>query len=97
MLMHSSLVRIETLTGHPLTIQDAQLYVRSQLVQLRFPTVNGGLIWNRPVAIVVRTLNGQEKIIPISDRTRTVMFTLAGLCLTGMFVLVFLRRKKSES
>jgi len=29
--------------------------------------------------------------------TRTAMFALAGLCFTGMFVLMFLRRKKSES
>ena len=95
--MQTSILRIETLTSPPVTIQDTQLHVRSQLVQLRFPTINGGLIWNRPVAVVLRTLDGQEKIVPISDVTRTAMFTLAGLCVTGLFVLLILRRKKSES
>ena len=93
--MQTSLLRIETLTSLPITIQDTQLHVRSQLVQLRFPTVNGGVIWNRPVAVVVRTLDGEEKIISISDMTRIAILTLAGLCFTGMFVLMFFRRIKA--
>lgn len=95
--MQIPILRIVTRNSSPIAIRDAQLYVRSQLVQLRFPVVNGGLIWNRPVAIVVRTFNGQETIVPILDVTRTVMLTLAGLSLTAMFVLMFLRRKTSES
>ena len=95
--MQIPILRIVTRNSSPIAIRDAQLYVRSQLVQLRFPVVNGGLIWNRPVAIVVRTFNGQETIVPIFDVTRTVMLTLAGLSLTAMFVLMFLRRKTSES
>jgi len=95
--MQTSLLRIETLTSPPITIQDTQLHVRSQLVQLRFPTVNGGVIWNRPVAVVVRTLGGEEKIVSISDMTRIAMLTLAGLCFTGMFALMFFRRKKAQS
>ena len=94
--MQTSLLRIETLTSPPITIQDTQLHVRSQLVQLRFTTVNGGVIWNRPVAVVVRTLDGEEKIVSISDMTRAAMLTLAGLCFTGMFVLMFFRRKKAQ-
>jgi hypothetical protein len=95
--MQTSVLRIETLTSPPITIQGAHVYVRSQLVQVSFPTVNGGLIWNRPLAIVVRGSNGQEKIVPIVDVTRTIMFTLAGLCFTGLLVRMFLRRKTSES
>ena len=92
--MQTSTVRIETLTGPPITIPDGQIYVRSKYVQLRFPKVKGGLIWNRPVAAVVRTTDGQEKIIPILDITRIILFTLAGFCLTSMFVLMLRRHKK---
>jgi hypothetical protein len=95
--MKSSLLHIETLTSPPITIQDTQYHLRSQLVQLRLPAVNGGLIWNRPLAVVLRTSDDQEKVVRIPDVTRTAMFALAGLCFTGMFVLMFLRRKKSES
>ena len=95
--MQTSILRIKTLTSPPITIQGAQLQVRSRFVQLRFPTVNGGVIWNRPVAVVVRTLDGEEIVVPISDITRTALLALAGLCFTGIFVLMFFRRKKAQS
>jgi len=95
--MQTSILRIETLTSPPITIPDAQVYVRSRLVQLRFPAVNGGLIWNRPVAIVVRTPDGQEKIVPILDVTRLALLALAGICFTGIITLLFPRRKKAKA
>ena len=95
--MQTSILRIETRNSSPITIQDAQIYVRSQVVQLRFPALNGGLIWNRPVAIVVRAFDGQETIVPIVDVTRMVMLSLAGLSFAAVFVLRLLRRKMSES
>jgi len=87
--MKSSILHIETLTGPPISIQDTQAQLRSQRVQLRLPAVNGGLIWNRPLAVVLRTSDDQEKIVRIADVTRTAVFALAGLCFTGMFVLKY--------
>jgi LPXTG-motif cell wall-anchored protein len=78
-------------------IPDAQLYVRARLVQLRIPSAHGGLIWNRPVAIVVRPSNGPEKVIPVLDLTRIAMFSLAGICFTGILGFMFLKRKKAKS
>ena len=95
--MQTPIFRIEIRNSSPVTIQDAQIYFRSQVVQLRFPAGNGGLIWNRPVAIVVRAFDGQETIVPIVDVTRMVMLTLAGLSFAAMFVLSLPRRKSSES
>ena len=87
--MKSSIIHIETLTSPPIAIQGTQYQLRSQLVQLRLPAVNGGLIWNRPLAVVLRTSDDQEKIVRIADVTRTAVFALAGLCFTGMFVLKY--------
>ncbi len=95
--MQTSIFHIETRTSPPITIPDAQLYVRSRLVQLRFRSMTGGLIWNRPVAIVVRPKNGQEKIIPVMDMTRIVVVTLAGICFTGIFAFMFFKRKKAKA
>ena len=92
--MQTSILRIETLSGPPITIQDTQIHVRSQFVQLRFPTIHGGVIWNRPVAVVVRALDGEEKIVSIPDVTRTALLALAGLCFTAMLVRMFFKRKK---
>jgi len=95
--MQTSIFRIETLTSPPITIRDTRVHVRSQVIQLRFPAINGGVIWNRPVAVVVRLGNGQEKIVPVLDVTRAVMLTLAGLSFTAMLVGMFFRRKKARS
>ena len=95
--MRTSILRIDTLTSSPIPIPDAQVYIRSQAVQVRIPAIHGGLIWNRPVASVVRTPDGQEKVIPILDITRLVLVLLAWFCFTSLFVLVFLRRGKFRS
>jgi hypothetical protein len=91
------MLRIETLTSPPITIPDARVHVRSQVIQLRFPVIHGGVIWNRPVAVVVRPVNGQEKIVPIRDVTRAALLTLTGLGFTALLVRIFFRRKQARS
>ena len=91
--MQTSILRIETRISPPITIQNTQMHVRSQVVQLRLPIIKGGVIWNRPVAVVVRTLDGEEKIVPIPDVTRTALLTFSGLGLTVMLVWMFFRGK----
>ena len=95
--MRTSKLRIESLDSPPITIPDGQVYIRSSLIQLRFPNASGGLIWNRPAAVVMRTSNGQERIIPILDVTRMAVFTLAGICFTSIFAFMFLKRKKANA
>jgi hypothetical protein len=91
--MSTSLLRIETHTGQPIRIKDSELRVRSQVVQLRLPVANGGLIWNRPVAVLVSSSLGQEQLLPVPDLTRVVILMLAALCFTSMFLLMSFRRK----
>jgi hypothetical protein len=95
--MRTSILHIDTLTSAPIPTPGAQVYIRSQAVQVRIPAIHGGLIWNRPVASVVRTPDGQERIIPILDITRIILFTLAGFCFTSFLLLIFLRRGKFRS
>jgi hypothetical protein len=97
--MQTSLFRIGTLSGPPIDSPNGQIYLRSQFVQLRFPAlrVQGGLIWNRPAAVVVRSLNGQETTIPIVDVTRIVTVALTGLGLATLLVSMFMRRKASPA
>ncbi len=90
--MRTSLLRIDTLTSPPIPVPGGEVSVRSRAVQVRIPGVHGGLIWNRPVASVVRTADGQEQVLPVPDVTRIVLWTLAGFCFASLFVLAFLRR-----
>jgi hypothetical protein len=91
--MLNSVLRIETLTGQPIKVKDTQLRVRSQVVKLRFPVISGGLIWNRPIAVLVHTADGQDQILPIPDLTRTTVLALLVLSLAGTFLLMLFRRK----
>ena len=93
--MPTSLFRIETLTGEPVKIRDRQVRVRSQVVQIRFPFIHGGLIWNRPVAVLTRTADGQDQILPVRDVTRIAVLTLLMFSLAGTFLLMLFRRKNA--
>jgi len=90
--MSTSLLRIETLTSQPVKVKDTEVRVRSQVVQLRLPFASGGLIWNRPVAVVVSTADGRDQILPIQDVTRTAMLVLAGLCFASTFLFMIYKR-----
>ena len=91
--MPNSLLRIETLTSQPLRIKDIELRVRSQIVQLRIPIANGGLIWNRPVAAVIQTADGQDQTLPIRDVTRATVLALMAFCLASTFLLILFKRR----
>jgi hypothetical protein len=91
--MFTSLLRIETLTGQPLNVKDRQVRLRSQVLQLRLPFVHGGLIWNRPVAVLMRTADGQTQTLPVRDVTRIAVLALLMLSLAGTFLLMLFRRK----
>lgn len=87
------LLHIETLTGGPVSINNTQLRLRSQVLQLRPPAGNGGLIWNRPVAVLVNTPDGQERILPVRDVTRVTILALLAFSLGGTLLLMLFRRK----
>jgi hypothetical protein len=93
--MSTSLLRIETLTGGPIKVKDTEVRLRSQVLQLRFPFIHGGLIWNRPVAVLVRTADGQDQILPVPDVTRTAVLTLLVFSIAGTFLLRLFRRKSA--
>ena len=95
--MSTSLLRVETLTGQSIRVKNTEIRVRSQVIQFRLPVANGGMIWNRPVAVVVRALDGQEQILSVPDLTRITVLILAGLCFVSMFLLILFRPKKVES
>jgi hypothetical protein len=93
--MAISPLRIETLSSQLVMVEDMQVHVRSQVVQLRLPIANGGLIWNRPVSVVMRRPDGQERILSVPDVTRTAVLALLLLSLVGTFLLMLFRRQNT--
>ena len=91
------MLRVETRTSQPTQVKATQLRVRSQVIQFRLPVINGVMLWNRPVAVVVRTSDGQEQILSVPDLTRIAVLILAGLGFATMFLLILYRHRKVQS
>lgn len=90
-------VQVETHAGAPIQAGETQITPLARVLRLRLPGAPGGLIWNRPVAVVTRTPDGREKVLPIQDVTRQAQLSILGM-MTGLLVIVWLLywRKKAK-
>ena len=86
-------VSIETYSGEKISYKGAEILPFVQSFQIRVPWINGGLVWNRPVSVLVKTQEGQEAVIPIQDITRQVVWSLLG---ATFFMWLFLRIIRSK-
>jgi hypothetical protein len=84
---------IKARTGQPMQFDQVTITPISRAVEIRFPRQSGGIVWNRPVAVVVQPPEGPEKRLAIQDETRFQQFLLFAI-LFGMVALarVLLRR-----
>lgn len=78
MQRHGKMIEWRTVSGSPVTVGDVTLTPQSQALTIGWP--DGGLVWNRPVAILVERGQHAERI-PIVDVTRVVQLGLLGLFL----------------
>jgi hypothetical protein len=63
-------------SAEPVTVGDITVTPRSRALVVRLPM--GGLVWNRPTAVLVEQ-GGQARRIPIVDVTRIFQMGLLGL------------------
>ena len=83
----------ETLTGEPIIVGDTTVTPNSHVLSIRLPF--GGLVWNRPAAVVVER-NGQTERIAILDVTRVVLWSITGLSLAvTLFTWLAHRRRRN--
>jgi hypothetical protein len=69
-------IQVQTTMGETMCIDDVAITPESQAVMIRWPF--GGMVWNRPAAVVVQR-NGVAERIPIVDVTRAIQLGLLGL------------------
>ena len=83
----SDMIKCRTVSGEAVTVADITLTPQSQAVTVRWP--DGGLVWNRPIAVLVERA-GQTEHIPIVDVTRVIQLGLFGLSLVFAMVTLIL-------
>ncbi len=90
-------VKWQTVSGEAMTAGDVTVVPQSQALTLHWGRY-GGLVWNRPAAILIERGDQSERI-PIVDFTRVVQVGLLGFCLSFcmiVFVVSARRRRLSQ-
>jgi len=77
-------IQWKTDTTEPTVIGRQVISLESQSFSIRSPF--GGYVWNRPTAVLVGQ-HGLTERIPITDVTRTALWTLAGI---GMMTTILI-------
>ncbi|MGF1503680.1 MAG: hypothetical protein GYB64_09275 [Chloroflexi bacterium] len=83
-------IEIRTQDGEPVTAGEHTITPRSQAVIVHWP--NGGLVWNRPVSILVER-DGQYRRIPVVDVTRIVVILLA---VAGTILIIYTAARSND-
>lgn len=84
--MLDNFLHVENMAGRSIQAGAHRIVPVSQSVRLQIPGLPGGLIWNRPVSVVVTTPDGQEQVLPIRDLTRIAQLTIFGAAILGSFL-----------
>jgi hypothetical protein len=78
----------ENYSGQPVSYRGTTIIPFSRVLRIQIPGISGGLIWNRPVSVLTVDADGQERLFPVRDITRQVVWGLLGLTfLVGLFTL----------
>jgi hypothetical protein len=73
----------ETSAGEPVEWGGRMLMPFAYTLGVRLPLQNwmgAQWTWTRPVSVLVREADGQEKVLPVTNITRRVTWTLYGAC-----------------
>ena len=85
-----SILSIENQAGAPIQAGANRLVPFSQVVRLQVPGMQGGLVWNRPVSVLVQAADGSEEVLAIPDPTRQAQLTFLGAALgAGLIYWIF--------
>jgi hypothetical protein len=89
-----NIIQLETQAGPKITVGDASLTPQAQAVTLRWR--GGGLVWNRPVALLIEQDN-ETRRIPIVDATRLAQISLLGSSVILTLILLILTRQQRRT
>ena len=93
--MAKSILVQQTSWGEPVNAGEVNVYPIARSYRINFPGARGGIVWNRPLAVIVEDSRGGRQIIPVQDRTRQLQVAIlaAGFFGTLLTWLIFRRSK----
>ncbi len=83
-----------TQEGEPHQVGDQTITVVSRALRWTWPMGFGGIVWNRPVAVKIRTASGVEHVLPVVDETRRQQIMIFALGLAGALLISMLFRPR---
>ena len=86
-----SILTIENQAGEPIQAGANRLVPFSQVRRLRSPGLRGGLVWNRPVSVLVQSADGSESVLAIPYPTRQAQLTCLGAAVAAVLIYNVLR------
>ena len=86
-------ITIETMPGETIQAGTNKITPFSQAVKLILPGAMGGLIWNRPVSVLVQGADDSEQVLPVVDVTRIAQLALLGIGLASGILLLLIKRR----
>jgi len=96
--MKTPYFQVKNRTGEPYYASGHKIVPLSKAYILQFPGLHGGIVWNRPVGLAVTASDGQEKILPVHDKTRRIQLALLGMVLAvGLLTVLASSRKSGTS
>ncbi len=84
----------EIRTGEPIQAGDLEITPQSSVYKIMLRRGHGGLIWNRPKAVIVRTAQGQESTLPVVDATRQVIWGMLAGAIIGVIMIILIGRTR---
>ncbi len=82
----------ETRTGETLQAGGLEITPQTSVFKMILRNGHGGLIWNRPKAVIVRTSDGQESILPVVDGTRMIIWGMLAGGILGVMLIGLMSR-----
>jgi hypothetical protein len=95
--MKAPKIRVETRAGDAIQASGWKIIPFSKAWIIQLPFFNSGIIWNRPVSVAITAPDGSERVIPVIDVTRQVIWTMAGALVAWAVVFQFTKRHSRKS
>jgi hypothetical protein len=84
----------EIRTGEAQHVGDFEITPQTNVFMIKLRGRHGGLIWNRPKAVIVRTIDGEETLLPVQDVTRNILWGMLAGGLVGAMLIGMMYRNK---